>query len=93
MMKLQHKRSGIAILSVVVVLSTLLILGVLFAMTVELDALKKRVFTDNSVKNVKFFPGHSRDATPEDLAREINKYYAEAENGAHELDLEKDLEN
>ena len=62
-------------------------------MTVELDALKKRLFKDNSVKNVKFFPGHNRDATPEDLAREINKYYADAENGTHDLDLEKDLES
>lgn len=62
-------------------------------MQVELKALKKRLFEDNAVRNVKFFPGHNRDATPEDLAREINKYYADAENGTHDLDLEKDLES
>ena len=37
MVQLQYKRAGMAILSVVVVLSTLLLIGVLFAMTVELD--------------------------------------------------------
>lgn len=62
-------------------------------MQVELKALKKRLFEDNSVKNVKFFPGSSRDVTPEDIAREINKYYAEAENGTVDLDLEKDLDS
>lgn len=62
-------------------------------MTVELDALKKRLFKDNSVKNVKFFPGHNHDATPEDFAREINKYYAESENGTEPLDLEKNLDS
>lgn len=62
-------------------------------MTVELELLKQRLFRDNSVKNVKFFPGHNRDATPEDFAREINKYYAESENGTETLDLEKQLDN
>ena len=61
-------------------------------MTIELNALKKRLFEDGSVRNVKFFPGANSDASPEDLAREINKFFADAENGNTELDLEKDVD-
>lgn len=43
----------------------------------ELEALKKRLFDDNAVKNIKFFPGLSADALPEDMAREINKFFAD----------------
>jgi hypothetical protein len=50
-------------------------------MAVELEALKKRLYGDNAVKNVKFFPGFNRDASPEDFAREINKFFGEAEGG------------
>jgi hypothetical protein len=46
-------------------------------MHIELEALKKRLFRDNAVKNVKFFPGTSFDATPEDMARELNKFFAD----------------
>lgn len=49
-------------------------------MNLELEALKRRLFADNQVKNVKFFPGTSTDASSEDMAREINKAFAEAEN-------------
>ncbi len=62
-------------------------------MYIELSALKKRLFKDSSVKNVKFFPGSNSDASPEDYAREINKYFAVAENGDHTLDLEQDLDS
>jgi len=50
-------------------------------MHLEMEALKRRLFEDNSVRNVKFFPGSSADASPEDMAREINKFFAEAEAG------------
>ncbi len=43
----------------------------------ELEALKKRLFVDNKVKNIKFFPGSNGDAGPEDMAREINKFFAD----------------
>lgn len=62
-------------------------------MNVELNALKKRLFTDNSVKNIKFFPGTSSDASPEDFAREINKFFAEAEaDGAQTIDVEHEID-
>jgi len=47
------------------------------AMQIELEALKKRLFDDNQVRNVKFFPGSNADATPEDMAREMNKFFAD----------------
>jgi len=43
----------------------------------ELDALKKRLFVDNQVKNVKFYPGSSADSSPEDIALEMNKFFAD----------------
>lgn len=46
-------------------------------MQIELEALKKRLFVDNKVRNIKFFPGSSGDAGPEDMAREINKFFAD----------------
>lgn len=52
------------------------------AMQIELEALKKRLFDDGRVKNVKFFPGSSADATPEDMAREMNKFFADPKEGA-----------
>lgn len=61
-------------------------------MRIELDALKKRLFEDASVKNVKFFPGPNSEASPEELAREINKFFGDAENGAKTFDLEKDVD-
>ncbi len=46
-------------------------------MQIELEALKKRLFDDNQVRNIKFFPGSNADATPEDMAREMNKFFAD----------------
>ncbi len=43
----------------------------------ELEALKKRLFLDNKVKNIKFFPGSSTNSSPEDMAREMNKFFAD----------------
>jgi hypothetical protein len=62
-------------------------------MQIELSALKKRLFRDSSVENIKFFPGNNSDASPEDYAREINKYFAVAEDGPHDLDLEQELDS
>ena len=58
----------------------------------ELEALKKRLFEDNAVKNIKFFPGNNADASPEDFAREINKFFAEAEDGPQTFSLEQDVD-
>lgn len=62
-------------------------------MRVELEALKKRLFKDNAVKNVKLFPGSNHDATPEDFARGVNMYFAEAENSTQDIDLKHDLDS
>lgn len=43
----------------------------------NLEALKKHLYRDNQVKNIKFFPGESRDATPEDMARELIRFFAD----------------
>jgi len=55
-------------------------------MSIELEALKRRLYVDSHVKNIKFFPG-SWEASPEDFAREINKFFADVDNGDHPLDL------
>jgi hypothetical protein len=59
-------------------------------MHIELEALKKRLFDDNKVKNIKFFPGSSADATPEDMAREMNKFFADPHNAGSENELSED---
>lgn len=46
-------------------------------MQIELEALKRRLYVDNQAKNVKFFPGIHADASPEDMAREMNKFFAD----------------
>ncbi len=59
-------------------------------MQIELDALKNRLFGDVSVKNVKFFPGRSSDATPEDMAREMNKFFADPHTNGDDNELAHD---
>lgn len=54
----------------------------------NLEALKKHLYRDNQVKNVKFFPGQSRDATPDDMARELLKFFADPSNGDADADEE-----
>jgi hypothetical protein len=61
-------------------------------MQIELEALKRRLYVDSRVKNVKFFPGSERDASPEDFAREINKFFADAENEKGDLDIARELD-
>jgi hypothetical protein len=46
-------------------------------MQIELEVLKRRLFSDNRVQNVKFFPGSNADASPEDIAREMNRFFAD----------------
>ena len=59
-------------------------------MPIELEALKKRLFGDNNVKNVKFFPGTNADAQSEDMAREMNKFFADPHNAGSENELSDD---
>jgi hypothetical protein len=53
-------------------------------MQIELEALKKRLYDDNRVKNIKFFPGPNADASAEDMAREINKFFAAPDDTSEE---------
>jgi len=61
-------------------------------MNVDSKALKKRLYQDNAVKNIKFFPGTSNDASPEEYAREVNKFFADA-NDDKKIDLDEELDN
>lgn len=48
-------------------------------MQIELETLKKRLYVENHVRNVKFFKGTNADASPEDMAGELNKFFANPE--------------
>ena len=61
-------------------------------MYIELNALMQRLFQDSKVKNVKFFPGSDGDASPEDFAREMNKFFADAEDSPKTFDPAVDLD-
>lgn len=61
-------------------------------MQIEMEALKRRLYGENQVKNIKFYPGTNADVAPEDMAREINKFFAEAENPACEADEDEPVE-
>ncbi len=61
-------------------------------MDIELTALKQRLFRDSKVRNIKFFPGPDGDASPEDFAREINKFFADAEHSPKTFDPAADLD-
>lgn len=52
-------------------------------MSAQLDLAKKRLFdTDGlNVQNIKMFPGTSRDATPEQVAEQINRAISQIEAG------------
>jgi hypothetical protein len=54
-------------------------------MQIELDSLKRRLYTDNAIRNIKFYRGTNADASSEDMAGEINKFFA--------APLEEDDEN
>lgn len=59
-------------------------------MQLELEALKKRLFGENHVRNVKFYPGTNSDAQAEDIAREMNKFFADPHQAAAENELTHD---
>jgi len=54
-------------------------------MQIELEALKKRLFVDNQVRNIKFYPGSSADASAEDMAREMNKFFADPDGNSESI--------
>ena len=57
----------------------------------ELEALKKRLYGGaTKAKNVKFFPGYSNDATPEDMAREMNMFFADPKETETDGELSAD---
>lgn len=45
----------------------------------ELEILKNRLFKTNNVQNVKFSVGDT-DVTSEDVARQMNKFFADMES-------------
>ena len=61
-------------------------------MPIELEALKKRLFVDNAVRNIKFFPGSRSDVSPEDFAREINNFFGEVEDSNNTLNIGTDID-
>lgn len=61
-------------------------------MDIELTTLKQRLFGDSKVRNIKFFPGSDGDASPEDFAQEINKFFADAEHSPKTFDPAADLD-
>lgn len=56
-------------------------------MTTQLDLAKHILFDPAAMAaaDIKLFPGSSRDATSEDMAREINKAIAQIESGDFEV--------
>ncbi len=61
-------------------------------MHIELEALKKRLYIDSKVANVKFFPGSNRDVSPEEFAGEINKFFADAQVNDTTLNVDEELD-
>lgn len=53
-------------------------------MSTQIELATKRLFGANGIgaKNIKFFPGASRDITAEQLATELNKAISQIEAGA-----------
>jgi len=53
-------------------------------MGIQLEEAKARLKAAG-IKNIKFFPGSNRDATPEQMAEEINRTLTRLEEGDFEL--------
>jgi len=53
-------------------------------MSTQIELATKRLFGANGIgaRNIKFFPGTSRDITAEQLATELNKAISQIEAGA-----------
>jgi hypothetical protein len=56
-------------------------------MKTQIEMAKLRLFTEAGMNaaNVKLFPGSKREATPEQMAEEVNKAVAQIENGDYDL--------
>lgn len=48
----------------------------------ELDTLKRRLYVENQAQNFKLFAGKNADASSENMAREVNKFYASVRGNA-----------
>lgn len=61
-------------------------------MSTQIELATKRLFGTNGIgaKNIKFFPGTSRDITAEQLATELNKALSQIEAGAFANAAEED---
>ncbi len=57
----------------------------------ELNALKKLLYGgEHKAKNVKFFPGNDADSTTEDMARQMNMFFADAKERSIDGELSHD---
>lgn len=56
-------------------------------MSTQIELATRRLFGPNMLgaKNIKFFPGSSRDITAEQLATEVNKAISQIEAGAYAI--------
>lgn len=56
-------------------------------MGAQLEFAKSRLFDADAIgaSNIKLFPGHNRDATPEQLSAELNKVITQLEAGDYDL--------
>lgn len=65
-------------------------------METQMDVAKHRLFDKEGLDadNIKLFPGTSRDATPEEMAEQVNRAIAQIEAGDYEIvdDLDDDLD-
>lgn len=61
-------------------------------MKIEQNALKERLFDGEAARNIKFFRGSDSNVSPEEMAREVNKFFADVENGADEHNPNGDVE-
>lgn len=57
----------------------------------EIDRLKKTLFVDNKVGDVKFFPGTKRDVTEEDFSREMNAFLASLASNSESVEVMDDV--
>lgn len=56
-------------------------------MGTQVELAKKRLFDVDSLRvgNIKLFPGGNRDATPEQMAEQVNKALSQIEAGDYDL--------
>jgi len=56
-------------------------------MATQLEVAKNRLFGEGGLQatNIKLYPGHSRDASAEQMAEQVNKALAQIENGDYDV--------